>query len=155
MRPSIILYICLFIFISCQKTENSLNISASVQDNSVLTDNPLLMHPITSSIQSRDSTMSTLYGNDTAFDYALNHPDAAYPENAVLYEVTWKQKPDEVWFGGNIPKEILSVEKVSVTENTDVYEKFAGNPLKKVESGSEEEKLRRDFILNQRMAVSP
>lgn len=155
MRPTIILYVCLFLFTSCRKTDNSLNISASVQNNSVLTENPLLMHPLTASIQPRDSTMSTLYGNDTAFKYAQHHPDAAYPENAVLYEITWKQKPDEVWFGGNIPKEIFSVEKLSVTDNNYVYEKFTGNPLQKVGTGDEEEKLRRHFILSQRLAVSP
>jgi hypothetical protein len=99
--------------------------------------------------------MSTLYGNDTAFDYAQHHPDAVYPENAVLYEITWKQKPDGVWFGGNIPKEIFSVEKLSVTDNNYVYEKFTGNPLQKVGTGDEEEKLRRHFILSQRLAVSP
>jgi hypothetical protein len=43
---------------------------------------------VTSWIDPRNSTMSTLYGNDS--------------EDAVLTLVTWKQIPDEHWFGAKI-----------------------------------------------------
>ena len=151
-----ILFFALAIIVSCeQKSKKFLNIEASVQQNDELKENPLLMNPITSSIQPKDSTMSTLYGNEIAFDYAKQHSDFNYPKDAVLYEVTWKQKPDELWFGGNIPKEISSVEKITFNNDNYFYEKFEGKPLKKIQIEEAEEKLREDFIINQKMAVSP
>ncbi len=153
---NMILFFALAIIISCeQKSKEFLNIEASVQQNDELKENPLLMNPITSSIQPKDSTMSTLYGNEIAFDYAKQHSDSNYPKNAVLYEVTWKQKPDELWFGGNIPKEIYAVEKITFDNDNSVYERFEGNPLKKIQIKEAEEKLRKDFIIHQKMAVSP
>ncbi len=151
-----ILFFALAIIFSCeQKSKEFLNIGASVQQNDELKENPLLMNPITSSIQPKDSTMSTLYGNEIAFDYAKQHSDSKYPKDAILYEVTWKQKPDELWFGGNIPKEIYSVEKITFDNDNSFYERFEGNPLKKIQIKEVEEKLRKDFIINQKMAVSP
>ena len=156
MKNIIILLFCFFLIISCEKKpESTLNTQASLQQNDELKENPLLMKPITSSIQPKDSTMSTLYGNDIAFDYAKSHPDAYYPENTVLYEVTWKQKPDEVWFGGNIPKDIYSVEKVSFTNSGSLYEKYEGKPLRLIAANNSEDALRKAVIINQRMAVSP
>lgn len=150
------LYLILILIISCsEKPKELININASIQQRSELTENPLLMHPITSSIQPKDSTMSTLYGNEIAFDYAKQHSDFNYPKNAVLYEVTWKQKPDELWFGGNVPKEIYSVEKIIFDNANSVYERFEGNTFKKTQIQEAEEKLRIDFIINQKMAVSP
>ncbi len=99
--------------------------------------------------------MSILYGNDIAFDYAKSHPGADYPENIVLYEVTWKQKPDEVWFGGHIPKDIYSVEKVSFTNSGSLYEKYEGKPLRLISAYNSGDALRKVVILKQRMAVSP
>lgn len=153
---NMILFFALAIIVSCeQKSKEFLNIQASVQQNDELKENPLLMNPITSSIQPKDSTMSTLYGNEIAFDYAKQHSDFNYPKDAVLYEVTWKQKPDELWFGGNIPKEIYFVEKITFDNDNSVYERFEGKPLKKIQIKEAEEVLRKDFIVNQKMAVSP
>lgn len=149
---NMILFFALVIIVSCeQKSKEFLNIGASVQQNDELKENPLLMNPITSSIQPKDSTMSTLYGNEIV----KHHSDSNYPKDAVLYEVTWKQKPDEVWFGGNIPKEIYSVEKISFDNDNSVYEKLEGKTLKKVRVDEGEQILRKDFIMNQKMAVSP
>jgi hypothetical protein len=153
---NMVLFFALTIIVSCeQKSKEFLNIGASVQQNDGLKENPLLMNPITSSIQPKDSTMSTLYGNEIAFDYAKKHSDSNYPKGAVLYEVAWKQKPDELWFGGNIPKEIYSVEKITFDNENSVYERFEGNNLKKIQIEEAEEKLRKDFIIHQKMAVSP
>lgn len=156
MKNIIIQFFFFFLIISCEKhPKNTLNITASLQENVELKENPLLMKPITSSIQPKDSTMSTLYGNDAAFNYAKVHSDADYPEIAVLYEVTWKQKPDEVWFGGNIPKDIYSVEKVSFTNSGPLYERYEGKPLRLTAANNSRDALRKVVILNQRMAVSP
>lgn len=156
MKNIIIMFFCFLLTISCeQHSKNTLNLTASVQQNDELKENPLLMKPITSSINPENSTMSTFYGNDIAFDYAQHHPDADYPEDAILYEVTWKQKPDEMWFGGNIPKEIYSVEKISFTDSRSVYERYEGKPLRRILGNNTKDQLRKEIILDQRMAVSP
>ncbi|WP_042721672.1 hypothetical protein [Flavobacterium sp. B17] len=156
MKNIIILFFCFLLIISCEQNhKNTLNFTASVKENDELKENPLLMKPITTSIQPKDSTMSTLYGNDIAFEYALHHSNSNYPEDAILYEVTWKQKPDDVWFGGNIPKEIYSVEKISFTDSQAAYEKYEGKPLRLTSGNSSTDGLRKETILNQRMAVSP
>ncbi|WP_415326193.1 hypothetical protein [Chryseobacterium sp. MMS23-Vi53] len=156
MKNHIILFFALILMVSCeQKSKETLNIDASVQQNDELSENPLLMKPITSSIQPEDSTMSTLYGNEIAFNYAKQNSDSQYPKDAVLYEVTWKQKPDELWFGGNIPKEIYSVEKITFNNDDSVYEKFQGKPLKQIKINETDKNLRKGFIISQKMAVSP
>lgn len=143
--------------VSCQqKSQKVLNVEASIQQSDELKENPLLMSPITSSIQPKEKTMSTLYGNDVAFNYAKTNFNSNYPQNSTLYEVTWAQKPDELWFGANIPKEVLSVEKITFLDKGVIaYEMFQGKTLKKIKMDELKENLRRDAILSQKMAVSP
>nr|WP_315028796.1 hypothetical protein [uncultured Chryseobacterium sp.] len=145
------------LFISCQKnSEDILNKQASIKQSDELKENPLLMNPITSSIQPKMKRMSTLYGNDIAFNYAKANFNSNYPKNAVLYEVTWAQKPDELWFGANIPKDIISVEKISFHDKGFIrYEMFQGKTLKRVKTDDKNEVLRRDAIRSQAIAVSP
>jgi hypothetical protein len=57
---------------------------------------------ITSWIDPKSSTMSTLYGNDQAVDYARTNADQKYPDGALLTLVTWKQMADDHWFGARI-----------------------------------------------------
>lgn len=154
---SIYLILALMLIVSCQqKSQKVLNVEASIQQSDELKENPLLMSPITSSIQPKKKTMSTLYGNDVAFNYAKTNFNSNYPQNSTLYEVTWAQKPDELWFGANIPKEVLSVEKITFLDKGVVaYEMFQGKTLKKIKMDDLKENLRRDAILSQKMAVSP
>ncbi|SHL85797.1 hypothetical protein [Chryseobacterium polytrichastri] len=154
---SIYLILALILIVSCQqKSQKVLNVEASIQKSDELKENPLLMSPITSSIQPKKKTMSTLYGNDIAFNYAKTNFNSNYPQNSTLYEVTWMQKPDELWFGANIPKEVLSVEKITFLDKGIIaYEMFQGKTLKRAKMDEVKESLRRDTILSQRMAVSP
>lgn len=154
---SIYLILALMQIVSCQqKSQKVLNVEASIQQSDELKENPLLMSPITSSIQPKEKTMSTLYGNDVAFNYAKTNFNSNYPQNSTLYEVTWAQKPDELWFGANIPKEVLSVEKITFLDKGVIaYEMFQGKTLKKIKMDKLKENLRRDTILSQKMAVSP
>ncbi|WP_326984386.1 hypothetical protein VUJ46_07590 [Chryseobacterium sp. MYb264] len=151
------LYFIFAFLISCgEKPKELVNVGASFQQSEELKENPLLMHPITSSIQPKDSTMSTLYGNDIAFMYAQKNSGSDYPENAVLYEVTWQQKPDELWFGAHVPKEIKSVEKITFNDNhSSEYEMFEGKPLKIKSLDADWKNRRKDTVLSQRKAVSP
>ncbi len=145
----------IFVTSSCLSDHKiRLNDEVSVQASDDLPENPLLLHPITSSIQPKDSAMSTLYANDVAFDYASEHSDAHYPIGSELYEVTWKQQPDEQWFGANIPKKILQVERVSIgSDNASVYTLYSGRPLKSVNTDNHSDRI--VHIVSQRMAMVP
>ena len=137
-----------------QTKTSRLNENASIMETNLLPENPLLEHPLTSSINVKDSTMSTLYGNKIAWDYANLKNDGNYPSGAILYEVTWKQKPDSVWFGANIPKVVKSVESISYpASGAPQYKLYEGQPL--TESTSEKDTARLAIITAQRMAVSP
>lgn len=138
-----------------QPNQNVLNEQASILELNDLPENPLLLHPLSSSINPNNHTMATLYGNDLAMDHASKNKGSDYPTGARLYEVTWEQKPDSVWFGANIPKVILSVEQVVFDNNsTPVYKLYQGETLKEQAQGNDRaERLK--FIISQKMAVSP
>ncbi len=77
-----------------------------------LSDNPLDWRVITTSIDKRAATMSTLFGNDAAVEYARTSAGQNYPSGAVLSLVTWKQREDGHWFGARVPAAPVSVEFV-------------------------------------------
>jgi hypothetical protein len=100
--------------------------------------------------------MSTLYGNDIAWNYASLHSDFNYPKGSKLYEVTWRQKPDSVWFGANIPKKIIMVECVIFTDSeSPTYVHYKGHPLKRIISANSNYEERIKDIVSQRMAIAP
>lgn len=126
--------------------------------------NPLQGKVITSWIDKSDAqhpTMSTLYGNDVAVQFARANASQSYPAGSVLSLVTWNPQEDERWFGGNTPASAKSVEIVSVTATPDhrmsyLDQLYEGAPLKKVSSTdsptpSDQAKL----LLSQRAAVLP
>ncbi|MBT9332080.1 cytochrome P460 family protein [Paracidobacterium acidisoli] len=123
--------------------------------------NPLAWKVITSWIDEQNGTMSTLFGNDAAVQYARNNSGHDYPSGAVLAAVTWSQQEDPRWFGAGIPSSPKSVEFVSVIKGADQkpswsYEKYEGSPLK--ESSKAEASVPGDraaWLLAQRAAVMP
>jgi hypothetical protein len=122
-----------------------------------LPSNPLQGKVITSWADKKDATMSTLFGNDVAVQYARTNAERMYPAGSVLSVVTWSQQEDPRWFGGNIPKSTKSVEFVTVTgPGAYTYLRYEGSPLKKV-AGVEgnDPKDRAAFLLAQRAAVMP
>ena len=156
MKPLHTIIIALTIILSgCNgNNKDNINEKASVTALDVLPENPLLLSPITFSVNPNKAVMSTLYGNKTAFQHAVKKANSSYPNGAVLYEVTWKQKADSLWYGANIPDHIISVEKVQFNENAvPKYELYAGHPLKKNSSNDENKRI--SFIISQRMAVTP
>jgi hypothetical protein len=119
--------------------------------------NPLQGKVITSWIDKRNATMSTMFGNDVAVQNARTKAVVPYPVGAVLSVVTWGQQEDPRWFGGNIPKGVKAVEFVTVTAaGAYSYQRFEGSPLKKVASveGSDPTD-RAGFLMAQRAAVMP
>jgi hypothetical protein len=114
---------------------------------------------ITSSIDAPHETMSTLFGNDMAVASARMGTRSGYPAGSVLSFVTWSQQEDRHWFGGKIPKQVMSMEVVTVAQGADgkatsSYERFEGQGLAKVASGSGDE-ARMSYVLSQRASVMP
>jgi hypothetical protein len=122
-----------------------------------LPSNPLRGKVITSWINKGDATMSTLFGNDVAVQYARTNGERMYPAGSVLSVVTWSQQEDPRWFGGNIPQSTRSVEFVTVTgAGAYTYQRYEGSPLKKVASlEGNDPKDRAAYLLAQRAAVMP
>lgn len=123
--------------------------------------NPFQWKVITSAINKQDSTMSTLFGNDIAVQYARTNSQHNYPAGSVLSLVTWSQQEDPRWFGGNIPSAPRSVEFVTVGATPDhkptyTYQSFEGTPLKQT---STQDGLAPDsraaYLIQQRAAVMP
>lgn len=141
------------------KVSASLNQTASLMGE--LPANPLAWRVITSSASRNDSTMSTLYGNDVAIQYARANSDHKYPNGSALSLVTWTQQEDSRWFGAKIPAPVKSVEFVFVSTAADgrpsySYRKFEGTPLKN--SSAQEYRVpaeRAAELLSQRAAVMP
>lgn len=137
------------------KKSTGLNEEASVQTTDELPENPLLLHALTANVQPKDSTMCILYGNDTAFNYATTHGDSHYTAGAVLYNVTWRQQPDEQWAGGNIPRKMIMVERVAFDSSAaPVYTLYTGSPLKKA-AAAKTDSTHMAVITGRRVAVWP
>jgi cytochrome P460 len=122
--------------------------------------NPLQWKVITSSLNRGNSTMSTLYGNDIAVQYARSNADHNYPPGAVLSLVTWGERDDPHWFGARIPSDVKSVEFVTVIVTqgkvSDTYAKYQGSPLKQIPiSDNSSVRAQIDDLLTQRAAVVP
>lgn len=136
-----------------------LNDSASLPGE--LPSNPLKGKVITSWIDKKNATMSTLFGNDVAVQYARNNPQHDYPAGSALSVVTWSEQEDPRWFGGNIPQAPKSVEFVTVGMTPDhhrtySYLQYEGSPLKKISAqDGPTPNDRVAYLLAQRAAVMP
>lgn len=150
-----LIIIAVVLLVSCNmKNKNNVNEKASVSALDELPENPLLLSPITFSIDPNQSTMSTLYANQVALLHAKTKANSAYPTGAVLYEVTWKQKADSLWYGANIPSQIIRVERIQFTgDSSPKYELYAGHPLKKIAFVPQTKRI--NFILAERMVFIP
>jgi hypothetical protein len=149
--------------IGCSDETNPRVASKLNQDAAVTGDlpsNPLQGRLITSWINRQDGTMSTLFGNDVAVQYARTSAEKMYPAGSVLSVVTWGQQEDPRWFGAKIPEKTRSVEMVTVTApGAYSYQRYEGSPLKKVEAagldGQDAGVKRGAYLLAQRAAVMP
>ena len=156
MKPLHYIFIaCVVILSGCNRNnKHNLNEKASVSAVDQLPENPLLLSPITFSINPGKATMATLYGNSIAYEHAATKANSSYPEGAVLYEVTWSQKADSLWYGANIPDQITQVERLTFSgDSLPKYELYAGHPLKKVPFKAENKRIA--FVIAQRMANNP
>lgn len=123
--------------------------------------NPFQWRVVSSSINGRESTMCTLYGNDLAVQHARTDPQDPYPAGSILSLVTWFQQEDDHWFGARIPGGIKTVEFITVDSSPDktptyTYQSYEGTPLRKA-SNEEITDLNNRIknVLSQRAAVMP
>ncbi|GGA95038.1 cytochrome P460 family protein [Puia dinghuensis] len=114
---------------------------------------PLMGKVITTMVNPREGTMSTLYGNDLAVK-AARSGQASYP-GAFYALVTWSQRDDPHWFGGRIPKALVKVETVDYTPGGEVHwSSYQGMPLKKM-SGTAMGADRVHYIATLKASVLP
>lgn len=158
IKFSIIYYILTgIVTVSCTtQTDSTINMESSILQLGDLPENPLLLTPLSTGIQPKNSSMFTVYGNYEAVQYYKQVPNSTNFANAAIYKVTWKQKEDEVWFGGNIPAQIKSVERVTFNkEQWPVYELYTGVSMKKVMIEKQKSIKRANEIMTQKIAVLP
>jgi hypothetical protein len=136
-----------------------LNTDAALTGNLLV--NPLQYRVITSWIDQRNSTMSTLYGNDAAVQYARSGVGREYQSGAILSVVTWNQQEDPRWFGARIPATPKSVEFLTIGSTPNgkpsyAYQRYEGSPLKR--AAEQVEQIPTGpiaWILSQRASVMP
>ena len=115
---------------------------------------PLTGKVITSFVNRREGTMSTLYGNDLAVNSARS--GMAYPPGAVVSLVTWSQREDPHWFGGRIPRAVVSVETLHYgAGGVPVYECREGMPLVKKMPSPDVVARRVQYITAKKASVLP
>jgi hypothetical protein len=161
---------CCVFFFGCSDGGRVAPLTATINENaslstaaaSVLPANPLKWRIITSAIDPQNSTMSTLYGNDIAIQYARANTKHDYPPGSQIALVTWTRRDDPRYFGAKIPDSIKTIEFVSVNAAPEAgstqytYERFEGNPLAKTQSDiSAPPSPSGSALLNQRAAVLP
>lgn len=139
-------------------SSNCINEAASLSANDSLSFNPLEWIVIYSEIDKNAKTMATLYGNDMAVSYARAGGYNNYPSGTQLSMVTWKQREDEHWFGGNIPDSIQSVEIIKFEEpmQRPGYKIYKGTPLR-IDNSIDSEMITRriGYISSQKASVIP
>ncbi|HTI08458.1 MAG TPA: cytochrome P460 family protein [Puia sp.] len=162
MKVSIFLSVVLLSLLSgcTDGRRNMYNEDASLSDT--LSFHPLEWKVIASYVNREHNTMSTLYGNDTAVQYA--RLGLAYPAGAAIALVTWSQREDPHWHGARIPGPIQSIERVlfaatgssgTAGEKTPfLYERYEGRPLRKIHS-VENVDSRIAYLVSQKASVIP
>lgn len=112
---------------------------------------------ITSSFNTRQQTMSTLYGNAAALRAAADSSHHVAGEEYTL--VTWEQKPNPLWFGSNINDAVKTIEHVTTSVDSSGvvvmhYELVQGTPKDRVPATTDDTQ-RIVYILQQRASFFP
>jgi len=133
----------------------NINTTASFPDSVQFS--PADLKVITSFINRKLGTTSTLYGNPLALQAAIGY-NKNLTGGELFTLVTWKQQPDKHWFGANIPGDLQSVEvlktkSTGTTVLTD-YQRYEGKTLV-LHSDTTNKNERIKLILDQRPSVMP
>jgi len=115
---------------------------------------PLMGKVIATFVDTREGTMSSLYGNDVAVRSARK--GQVYPAGAAIALVTWSQRDDPHWFGGRIPKGLVTVETLSFgPDGKPGYTRYEGASLTKKMPAADEVAGRVQYITGQKASVLP
>jgi len=154
LNYSTLFILSLFMVACSNPTGNPLNQEASFPASFDLTKMGLKV--ITSSINKKQATMSTLYGNAAALKAATDSTQHQPGETFAL--VTWKQKADGHWFGANIPGGLQSVTLLKTTGQpgaiTFSCQKYTGKNLTQ-STDTVGNTTTTKFILSERASVMP
>jgi len=116
------------------------------------------LHVITSLINKRMGTASTLYGNDLALA-ASQRQIKNHTAGEIYQFVTWKLHPNPYWFGGDINGVQNSLETVEVLPSKDkqiaVRYTRTNNDHASPESLALDKQNRINFIFGQKPSVFP
>ena len=112
---------------------------------------------IASEINKKDSTMSTLYGNEPARERVMDS-SIIHKNGEIFAFVTWKQQEDKKWFGAVIPAELKMVELVKTSPDgrgeTVNYQRFVGKDLVlSRDSSGQSERIK--YIFGQKPSILP
>lgn len=113
----------------------------------------LKLKVITSSINKKQATMSTLYGNQAARLKTLAGNKEPVPAK-VLALITWEQQADPNWFGANIPGGLKSAEVLKINNGKVSYQRYKGQNLVS-DQDTTQNQARINYILEQRPSVMP
>jgi hypothetical protein len=157
MKPihySILIVLAIFLAACSNPPGNPLNQEASFPASFDLT--KMNFKVITSSLNKKQATMSTLYGNETALKAARDSTRHQPGETYAL--VTWKQKADGHWFGANIPGDLQSVTMLKTTGQPGIVsfncQKYTGKSLTQNTDTTGNAAITK-FILSERASVMP
>ncbi|WP_158991177.1 hypothetical protein [Mucilaginibacter sp. L196] len=157
MKPlnySILFILSLFVAACSNPPGNPLNQEASFPPSFDLTKMGLKV--ITSSINKKQATMNTLYGNAAALKDATDSTQHQPGETFAL--VTWKQKADGHWFGANIPGDLQSVTMLKTSGQSGAItlncQKYTGKNLT-MSADTVGNSAITKFILSERASVMP
>ena len=113
---------------------------------------PLRGKLLTQSVNTRDKTTSSLFGNAAATRSAWS--GQGYGPGSVLSLVSWSQRDDEHWFGGRIAKDVVSVEVLRFGANGKPdYACYTGPGLEKKTLDSAAVAQRVQYITAKKAAV--
>lgn len=112
---------------------------------------------ITTTINKKQRTMSTLYGNDQALNTAKEGKPAE--PNEILALATWKQQDDERWFGAKIPGKLETLEMIKTTAGNGGiaqvnYQRYAGDKMA-LSGDTSANRERIKYIFDQKPSVMP
>jgi len=113
---------------------------------------------ITTFINKKQGTTSTLYGNPLALKTAMADTNQIVA-GEVLALVTWKQQSDAHWFGANIPGNLQQVEMVKSTSSAQKpliisYAKYEGKNLTlNPDTLNNQDRIK--YILSQKPSITP
>lgn len=121
--------------------------------------NKLGLKVITSSINNKKHTMSTLYGNELALKSAAQGRSKGLQPGEVMALITWNQQEDDRWFGANIPGNLHSLELIKTVpikggKASINYQRFDGDKLTlNPDTVHNQESIK--YIFDQRPSVMP